>query len=261
VSDLLRNLIPEPEPQELAGQSPTARRMRDNTSLLKSIIPYEEPYAPVSPEMDPSAAYRQDQKGKWYQELMELTAVQDIRDPKEKEQEIAKIQVSMYLADRMGVHPKNVYMSWDRENHSPIASEYFEQIDMPISYRKRVANEIERAAKTWQSLNMATEIMYQAFDPEKYKKIQDFLATMPPDERPQGRAIFKGGAIDWFKEVPIEAIRQAPYLLDTTAGGMVVGGVLSRGPRGQPSDSEQAASREDSWRPRAPRPPPSSWTP
>ena len=233
MSDLLDRLAPVDATYTLAKQATDLQlHQQSNTPLEARLAPVDLNAGPTTSATASWAATRRYRQAQGYRDLMNLAALDSQTDPARKAEEEAKIQVSMYLADRMQAEPKDVYLSWDSQGHSPIAEAYFKQTDLPISYRKRAANEIDRAAKTYQQLNlMSGQYFSGSFDPAVFAKWQALEDSKPPAD------VRERGAGHWLADIPLTFIQQAPYILDMGAGelaGGVLGGAIGTliGPEG-----------------------------
>lgn len=237
MSDLLGRLVPAeiasppalekvPQPQLYNQQ-----HARSNVDLETRLVPAEESGPPGAEIPRGWSSAQTQQQSDAYTSLIKMSGIDAIQDANQKEQERAKIQVSLALSKLTNLDPATVYLSWDDQNHSPIASAYFKTVDLPLSYAKRIANEFDRANKQYQSTNVAMEMMFSKFDPEKYKKYQGLQTSMPPadKERP--------GLGGFFETIPLMAINQYPWFAEMLAAGgvgSVIGGAIGSlvGPEG-----------------------------
>lgn len=156
-----------------------------------------------------------------YTGLKKLAEIKFRDNPAGLEEELQKVQLSMYLGQQLTVDPEQVYRGWNSLGENPYATQYFESKELPKTYFGYMKEDVERAVKTYRAMNIATGLFATPYREGKYDKLLEVLQSIPEDTRPKMRKLGKGGALDYVLSIPQAIISQAPYLADMGLAGIV----------------------------------------
>src|SRR4030042_4350546 len=223
------------DPQELFSHA-----MRIEDALAPKSTPRKRPAetappaSPVSPYMTQQGYYESmepaqkvgqaevfQRQMETYTNLKKLAEIKHRGNPAGLEDELQKIQISMYLGQQMTVDPETVYRGWNSLGENPYATQYFEAKELPKTYFGYMKEDVERAVKTYQAMNIATGLFATSYREGKYDKLLAALQPIPEDTRPKMRKLGQGGALDYVLSIPQAIISQAPYLVDMGLAGIV----------------------------------------
>jgi hypothetical protein len=213
-----------------------------------NLAPADEVGKPKTIEELGWQVYRTRKLTEQYNTIKAMGATQYGNDEKAKEEDLQKLQLSFFLAERAGVEPVDVHKAWDSRGWNPYAEDYFKSKDLPSTWWGLMKDEFDRTVKTYRQLNLMSKAFFSGMDAERlgvagapqnqydtsaFQEWEDIERSKPEPGHLRAKGL--GG---WLATIPYTVLQQAPYMADLFAAegaGALLGaaiGTLAGGPAG-----------------------------